>query len=80
MSKLIKEGRCVSVNGRFVPESRMKEITNNILNQGYPQIGFKGTIIVVLDNSCIVEFSDFSMEIPNDDLLFSMEDYNKYKE
>ncbi len=71
MKNLIKKGKKIRVEGRFIPESKLDDVSSNNLDFGYPQMGFDGTISIVLDNTCIVEFNDFEMEIPNEDLLFS---------
>ena len=65
----IKKGKKISVNGRFIPETRMDEMSKGVISQNYPQISFKGIITNVLENSCVIDFDDFEMEIPNDDIL-----------
>jgi len=66
----LRIGMEVSVEGRFIPESKMGEITKNEFTQSYPQVGFDGKITLIQCYSVFVQFDSFEMEIPKSDLVF----------
>lgn len=69
--KNFKIGQTALIKGRFVPENQMENVIKNKLIINYPPVTLKGVIKIVLDNSCVIEFTDIDleMEILNEDIF-----------